>query len=339
MKSKKWMQVFVSIISIMLFCTFLVGFTAPITVLAAEDDTVYASSTEGDPKPTNALPKLNLKPYSDKLAQNNEKFKTLNKIAEVKAKEKEKDKEDGDDDDDAVFTKEKVADFAKENYNDWAGEAFELIAFLKGAAEGEEVDWEKFGVETTKKVIYAFAAYLGYGDITKTVIEGLESLLTSGEEPLSEMEKLTDTLDQEFNGMNDKLYEVEDQLGSISKQITTSVNDVLGGTQTQINNLESKEILRKFMSSGEGNFSYNEFTNYLYGNNSSSSRSNEAYYNLLMRAIYNGESDDVIKYYYDKLFESLYTNMPIYNEYYYGNVAGLDKPIVCYYYDYLGPAR
>ena len=60
-------------------------------------------------------------------------------------------KEDGKEDEDGVFTKEKIADFAKENYNDWVGEAFELIAFLKGAAEGEEVDWEKFGVETAKK--------------------------------------------------------------------------------------------------------------------------------------------------------------------------------------------
>ena len=99
------------------------------------------------------------------------------------------------------------------------------------------------------------------------------------------MEKLTDMLDQEFNGMNDKLYEIEEQLGSISNQVTSSVNEILGGTQNQVDNLEAKEILRKFMSSGEGNFSYNEFTNYLYGNNNSNSRASEAYYNLLMRAI------------------------------------------------------
>ena len=347
MKNRKWMQVFASIVSVILLCTFLVGFAAPITAYAADDGSGDSSSgsssgDSGSEKPANAAPKVNLKSYAEKLAKNNEKFDALNKSAEVKQKEKDKEddkeegKEDGkEDDDDAVFTKEKVADFAKENYNDWVGEAFELIAFLKGAAEGEEVDWEKFGVETAKKVIYAFATYLGYGDITKTVIEGLESLLTSGEEPLSEMEKLTDMLDQEFNGMNDKLYEIEDQLGSVSNQITASVNDILGGTQSQIDNLEAKEILRKFMSSGEGNFSYNEFTNYLYGNNNSSSRSNEAYYNFLMRAIYNGESDDVIKYYYDKLFESLYTNITIYSEYYFGNVAGLDQSVVCYYYDYL----
>ena len=36
----------------------------------------------------------------------------------------------------------------------------------------------------------------------------MEALLTSGDEPLSEMEKLSDMLNQEFNGMNDKLYEI-----------------------------------------------------------------------------------------------------------------------------------
>ena len=344
MKNRKGMQIFASLLSIILLCAFLVGFAAPVTAYAAESGSGDSSSgsssgDSGSEKPANSLPKINLKSFSEKLAENNKKFEELNKIAEVKEKEKENNKEDGKEDgkedEDGVFTKEKIADFAKENYNDWVGEAFELIAFIKGAAAGEEVDWEKFGVETAKKVIYAFATYLGYGDITKTVIEGLESLLTSGEEPLSEMEKLTDMLDQEFNGMNDKLYEIEDQLGSVSNQITASVNDILGGTQTQIDNLEAKEILRKFMSSGEGNFSYNEFTNYLYGNNNSSSRSNEAYYNFLMRAIYNGETDDAVKYYYDMLFDSIYSNITVYSEYYYGNVAGLDQSVVCYYYDYL----
>jgi hypothetical protein len=262
MKNRKWTQVFASVVSVILLCTFLVGFIAPVTVFAAEsgsgDSTSSGSASGGEnEKPSNSAPKINLKSYAEKLAKNNEKFDALSKSAEVKQteKDKEKDKEDNkeegkeegkedgkedgkDDDDDAIFTKEKVADFAKENYNDWVGEAFELISFLKGAAEGEEVDWEKFGVETAKKVIYAFASYLGYGDITKTVIEGLESLLTSGEEPLSEMEKLTDMLDQEFNGMNDKLYEIEDQIGSVSNQITTSVNDILGGKVAEFGSID-----------------------------------------------------------------------------------------------------
>ena len=190
MKNRKRMQIFASIISVILLCAFLVGFAAPVTVYAAESGSGDSSSgsssgDSGSEKPANSLPKINLKSFSEKLAENNKKFEELNKIAEVKEKEKENNKEDGKEDgkedEDGVFTKEKIADFAKENYNDWVGEAFELIAFIKGAAAGEEVDWEKFGVETAKKVIYAFATYLGYGDITKTVIEGLESLLTSGE--------------------------------------------------------------------------------------------------------------------------------------------------------------
>ena len=321
-------------------------------VLAAAADADSSSGSTAPSTPNTKPNRMIAKSYADKTSSAKINIKALNDQASVKPekedlnkdkdKDKDKDKEDdkdkdkeGDGDDDAIFTKEKIADFAKDNVNDWVGGAFELIEFIKGAAEGEEVDWAKFGVETAKTVVFAIAAYLGYGEITKTVVEGLENLLTNGDEPLSEMELLSDMLEQEFAGMNDTLYDIESELGKVSYQINDSVNQILSGTQMQIEAVESKEILRKFMSSGEGNFSYNEFSNYLYGSNASNVRKNEAYYNLLMQAIYNGEGDDVVGYYYDKLFDGLYSNITTFSEYYFGNVAGLDKSVVAHYYDYL----
>lgn len=318
--------------------------SADLFAYAAEADS--SSGSNANTKPNRMITKS----YSDKTSTAKINIQALNDQASVKPekedlnknkdkdkddKDKDKDKEEGKDDEDGVFTKEKIADFAKDNVNDWVGGAFELIEFIKGAAEGEEVDWAKFGVETAKTVVFAIAAYFGYGEITKTIVEGLENLLTNGDEPLSEMELLSDMLEQEFAGMNDTLYDIETELGRVSYQITDSVNQILSGTQMQIESVESKEILRKFMSSGEGNFSYNEFSNYLYGSNASNVRKNEAYYNLLMQSIYNGEGDDVVGYYYDKLFDSLYSNVTTFSEYYFGSVAGLDKSVVAHYYDYL----
>ena len=326
------------------------------TAFAATDTGSSSGSSGTTTTNPNAKPNRTItKSYSDKSSSAKINISALNKDANVKEKkeelnkdkekdkdkenekdkdkDKDKDKEEGKDDD-AIFTKEKIADFAKENANDWVGEAFELIELLKGAAEGEEVDWAKFGVETAKKVVYAIAAYLGYGEIVKTVVEGLENLLTNGDEPLSEMELLTDMLEQEFAGMNDTLYEIQNDLGKISYQITDSVNQILSGTQMQIEAVESKEVLRKFMSSGEGNFSYNQFSNYLYGSTASNVRKNEAYYNLLMQSIYSGYGDDMVGYYYDKLFDSLYSNVTTFSEYYDGNVVGLDKSVVAHYYAY-----
>ena len=373
MKNRKWTQVFASIVSVVLLCTFLVGFAAPITAYAANDPTLTSTgagqtssnTAKGNGTTTPKNPQKNVTTtFTLKQNRAQGQLRALNNNGKVKntpqpnttvtnqnnqpqnppaqggtgstgatttpQKESLKDKLA------AKMTKDHLKEFAAEQAATWVSGTFDIIDSIIKVCKGEEeIDWAKVGVAAAKLVVKGIAAYFGCGEIAGAIVDGLEKVLTRGDTPLSEMDKLTDMLGQEFNGMNDKLYEIEAEIASISNQITASVNEILSGTQSQINNVEAKEILRKFMSSGEGNFSYNELTNYLYGNNNNTSRSNEAYYNLLMRSINNNEPDEVTKYYYDKLFESLYNSLPIYNEYFYGKVAGLDKSIACYYYDYL----
>ena len=227
----------------------------------------------------------------------------------------------------------KVLKKVKSDGKDWVNDSFALANAIKNSSD--DTDWEKIGVEATKELITAIAGIWGFDGIAGAVLDGIESLTSSGQAPLSEVQVLSDDIDKRFNAISDQLYDIEEELGALSNQVTSTANDVLSGTQTQINNLEAKQILRSFMSSGEGNFSYLEYSNYLYGSDSTYVNASEAYYILLLEAIASGADDEQIEYYYNKLFDSLYSNIHIYNQYYYGDIAGLDKSMAAYYYDYL----
>ena len=303
MKRKSTRRLATAFLSLFLvFICLATVFAFPVTAAAASNnDYVYKTDyTTKDKKPT----------YTATLNENNKLLKELNKKENVVLK--------------------KVRNEGK----DWVNDAFALANAIKNSS-GEGVDWEKIGVEATKNLITSIAGFWGFDGVAGAVLDGIESLTNSGQAPLSEVQVLSDDIDKRFNAIGDQLYDIEEQLGSLSNQVTASANDVLSGTQTQINNLEAKQILRSFMSSGEGNFSYLEYSNYLYGNKSNSVNASEAYYILLLEAIQSGASDELVEYYYNKLFESIYADIAIYNQYYYGEIAGLDKSMAAYYYDYL----
>jgi TolA-binding protein len=81
MKNRKWTQIFASIISGILLCTFLVGFAAPVTAYAAESGSGESSSsgsssdTGSNEKPANSAPKRTLKPYSEKIKENKNRIR------------------------------------------------------------------------------------------------------------------------------------------------------------------------------------------------------------------------------------------------------------------------
>lgn len=302
MKRKNIRRLTTAFLSLFLVCVCLATvFAFPVSAAAASNgDYVYKTDyTTKDKKPT----------YTATLNENNKLLKELNK------------------------KENKVLKKVRSEGKDWVNYTFSIAEAIQNSSD--ETDWEKMGVEATKQILCQIAGIWGFDGIAGAVFDGIESLTSSGQAPLSEVQVLSDDIDKRFNAISDKLYDIEDQLGALSNQVTASANNVLSGTQTQINNLEAKQVLRSFMSSGEGNFSYLEYSNYLYGNKSNSVNASEAYYILLLEAIQSGASDEVIEYYYNKLFESIYTNIAIYNQYYYGDVAGLDKSMAAYYYDYL----
>lgn len=216
--------------------------------------------------------------------------------------------------------------FVKEG-KDIANDIFDIIQ--KSSSESD-ADWTKVGVNLAKDIVIGLAACVGLGDLVGGVMNGIEKLFTSGEEPLSEVAVLTDEMHQEFNKQSDQLYDIETKIGSLSNEVKQTVNEILDGTNEQFNNFDAKLMMRAFMTSGEGNFSYDRFQEYLYG---SSEKDNYAYYNKLIRAIVEGADDETIQDFYNKLFDSLYSNLDTFEDYYFGK--GYDKSIAKYYYDYL----
>lgn len=296
--TRRFATVFLSLFLVCICISTVIAVPAS-AATASQKDEFKNDYTTTDPKPT----------YTETLNKNNELLGKLSK------------------EENAVLKKIKTVD------KEWVSEGFALLDSIRESSE--ETDWEKVGVEVTKKVIVAIAGIWGLGGLAGSILDGIELLTSSGQAPLSEVQVLSDDIDQHFHAISDQLYDIEDQLGALSNQVTSTANDVLSGTQSQINNLEAKQILRSFMTSGEGNFSYLEYSNYLYGNDSSYVNASEAYYILLLESIQSGASDEVIEYYYNQLFDSLYSNIHIYNQYYYGEIAGLDKSMAAYYYDYL----
>lgn len=301
MKRKNIKKFTLLFLTLFLICICILTFST-VSVNATEEEfkTDYKTT---DKKPT----------YTETLNKNNELLKKLTKEETRKDKVLKKIKSDG---------------------KDWVNNTVNVISAIQNSS-GEDPDYEKITMEISKKLISSIAGIWGFGGVTEAILEGIETLTSSGSAPLSEVQVLSYNIDQRFNEMSDKLNDIEEELGALSDQVTSSVNDILSGTQAQINNLEAKQIIRSFMSSGEGNFSYLEYSNYLYGNDSNFVNASEAYYILLLEAIQSGASMELIEYYYNKLFDSIYSNIHIYNQYFYGDIAGMDKSISSYYYDYL----
>lgn len=300
-----FIMVFACFLSLMLFATvaYAASTPAPSASVRKED---YLTT---DRKPT----------YTATLNENNKLLKDLDEKLNGQNGKKEN----------------KVLSFSKKYGKDVIDGTFSVINAIKNSSNGK-TDWEKFGIDLTKSAITAVAGCYGFGGAADSLMTGIESLLTSGDVPLSDIEVMTDDMNKQFSKMSDQLYDIQDQIGSLSSEVNKSVTDILNGTSAQIENLDAKQLLRAFMSRGEGNFSYNEFQNYIYGSTANANQAKAtAYYNQLMQAIVSGADDDDIKYFYDKLYDSLQGDVVVFGEYYFGEVAGMDKSIAKYYYDYL----
>lgn len=300
-------------LSLILVCVCLISIlTLPVKVSAAkESSTSQKTEQTTDKKPAETKPKKR-PTYTDTLAKNNE---LLDKLANPKKESKVS----------------KVLKKAKDQGADW----IDLADSIKKTAENDEadiVDWAEVGIGLLSTV----AGIWGLDKIVDSIFKIVEDRLSSGEEPLSEVQNLSDDMTQQFNSISDDLSDVQKQLSALSQQTTDSVNAILSGTQAQINNLDAKQLLREFMMSGDAGFSYLDYSNYLYGTSSLYTNSTEAYYIRLLEAIKEQRSDEEIKACYDNLFNGIYNNIGAFNQYYYGEVVGMEnKSIVMYYYDYL----
>jgi len=99
-----------------------------------------------------------------------------------------------------------------------------------------------------------------------------------GEEAMSEIQCLEDTVLREFNKIKEQLYGIEDQLTDISKQMDDSTQEIIDGVKDLIKLNEDASRLENFYLSTEGNFSYIQYKNLVFGELTDNSRASSAYY-------------------------------------------------------------
>ena len=208
--------------------------------------------------------------------------------------------------------------------------------------EGEP-DTMGFIFDLVDTAISVGLSYFGLSTFSDAAIDLLDQFF-AGDQPLSEVKILEDNMNSQFNEVKDQLSDLHEEVNNLSLQMDESTNKILNELTNSLNNLDAKQQVRTFMNSGEGNFSYTMFKNYLYGStNNSNLYKGQAYYMSLVESIINGDSDAIIKEKYDKLYNCIngvndrdISNLQLLYEYSFGgSEPGTNKSIVQYYYDYL----
>lgn len=209
-----------------------------------------------------------------------------------------------------------------------------MVQSIKDAQNGGDFDTAAC-VDNVVSLISDVASCCGpYGAIVSSVVDlgnTIFKLAMGGESSTSEMAQMEDRLNQQLDDIQNQLSEIEEQINGLSDEINESTNTIISGVTSAIDNADAKAYLRTFMLSGEGNFSYNQYRNYIYGASTGNSKANTAYYALLKQSIANDASDEITKYYYDQLYTAIMNDRDVYYDY----IMGSDdsKSIVQYYYD------
>ena len=233
--------------------------------------------------------------------------------------------------------KKKTKDNIVKNIQGVEKAAVTVINFSKQ----KDKNWAGFAFDSGKMLANSIASIWGCGGVSDGIFNIIDALLP-GASPLSETAVLSNKMDEEFDKVGSQLTDIEKDIAELSNTINSESNRVISEVSAQLDALDARQYVRTFTFSGEGNFSYNQFYNYIYGlTDASNIYYNQAYYNALLEAIVNGASEEDIKICYDNLYSALMStaingqsNYIMLYEYLTG-----DKSVSQYYYDYISKNR
>ena len=213
-----------------------------------------------------------------------------------------------------------------------------LIDTVKDLVDGGEFDTAAFLTGLADMAAGILSCIAPWGTVAAAGLKIAMSIFMAcmgGAEAPSELELMEDRLNQRLDEIADQISEVQAQLAEISDQINESTEKIISSVSTAVENESDKNHLRDFMlSSGQGDFSYNQLRNYIYGTVDNNSDGMTAYYSLLQQAQCGGEGNSAeIRHYYNLLYSSLVDNRTSFHHYITGD--GFGKSIVQTYYDVL----
>jgi len=164
--------------------------------------------------------------------------------------------------------------------------------------------------------------------------ETISMLALGGTAESSEIARLGNELELQFNDIKNELADLGSTMKNLSNELNDATNRIIEEFPAALEREDDRQQIRQFMLRYEGNFSYNQFRNYLYGETTGNSNASTAYSSWLDSALINVESDELIRRYYDDLYYALTNEIDDFEDYL---APGDDniKSIVKTYYDYL----
>ena len=212
-----------------------------------------------------------------------------------------------------------------------------MINTITDIVDGGDFDTSSFLTGLADMAAGILSCIAPWGTVAAAGLKIAMSIFTAcmgGAEAPSETQLMEDRLNQRLDEIADQISEVQAQLSEISDQINESTEKIIASVSSSVENESDKNHLRDFMlSSGQGDFSYNQLRNYIYGTVENNSNGMTAYYALVQDAQFNQRGSKEIRHYYDLLYSSLVDNRTSFHHYITGD--GFGKSIVQTYYDVL----
>lgn len=207
------------------------------------------------------------------------------------------------------------------------------------ATDPDNVNWKDVGLDTGAKLINLAASCFGFGGISEAITGGLLDIFK--DKSPSEFQLLKEYIAEQNKIIMEGIEDVRNDISDLSKDMDESFAAVVKDLEDAIEAQGAGEKVYAFTFSGEGNFDYTLFKNYIYGSSTvPSDLSSQAYYDKLSRAIANNASDKELEEHYNSLYRSLTTvgneRMPYINvmrQYIMEDEFGYS--IQRYYYDWL----
>ncbi len=223
------------------------------------------------------------------------------------------------------------------------GGAVELLIDIH--SDPDNINWKNVTVDTIATAINLVAAGFRVGGIVSAITGPIASLLK--DKSPSEIQLLKEHLDEQFEIVNQGIEDIRSDISDLSTEMNESMDNMVVALQDYIRDQGAGEKVYAFTSSGEGNFNYKLFKNYLFGvSDSSNTLAKYAYVDKIAKAEHFAIEDntEVTDEEFEKLYNDLYRALntvdgertpyiEIMREYITGDEFG--HSIQRYYYDWL----
>lgn len=170
----------------------------------------------------------------------------------------------------------------------------------------DQVDYIKHAFNIVKNAANLAATIIAgnpaAGAICDAVFQIIDMIGKIGDHSQSELQMMEARLNDQFDIVNENIEDVKNTVIQLSNQVEEGFDKILKQLDSSFEAYAAKTKVNDFIYSDTGNFSYNTFRKYLYG------EGNLGYYLSLYTSIQNNDSEEIIAEKYNKLYDILLGN-------------------------------